>query len=64
VGNFLATMSISFAKTALIVYFFMEWKKAGSVLKVTAFVGLIWLLIFLVLILTDYATRHPGKLLG
>jgi caa(3)-type oxidase subunit IV len=63
-GNLVATMAISVAKMFVIAYFFMEWKKSGSVLKVTAFVGLMWLLIFLILILSDYATRFPGKLLG
>ena len=63
-GNFTVTMLISIAKMLLIASFFMELRKPGTLFRLAACTGLLWLTIYLMLILADYATRFPGKLLG
>ncbi len=63
-GNLALTLGISLAKTVLVAAFFMEVRKAGILVRVAAFAGLLWLILYLMLILTDYATRHPENLLG
>lgn len=63
-GNLAITMAISTAKTVLIACFFMELRKPGTLFRLAAFAGLMWLAIYLMLVLTDYGTRFPGNLLG
>jgi cytochrome c oxidase subunit 4 len=63
-GNIIVTLGISVAKAALVVTFFMEVHKARVLIRLAVFVGVLWLVIYLMLILTDYATRHPQNLLG
>jgi caa(3)-type oxidase subunit IV len=61
-GNLATTLAISIGKTGIIAFYFMELRKAGTLLRLTAFVGLMWLMIYLMLVLSDYATRFPGTL--
>jgi caa(3)-type oxidase subunit IV len=63
-GNLATTLAISAAKMGVIAVFFMELKRAGNLLRLAAVVGLMWLMILLMLVLADYLTRFPGKLLG
>jgi cytochrome c oxidase subunit 4 len=63
-GNLALTLGISMAKTALVVFFFMELRKPEILFRLAAFVGILWLVIYFMLILTDYSTRFPGILLG
>ena len=63
-GNLALTLGISMAKTVLVAAFFMEVRKASVLVRLAAFAGLTWLIVYLMLILTDYATRHPQNLLG
>jgi cytochrome c oxidase subunit 4 len=51
-------------KTVLVGTFFMELRKGDNLLRVVAFVGLVWLGLLLMLALTDYFSRAPGNLLG
>ena len=60
--NLPLSLAIAALKTALVVFFFMELKKENTLIRLTAFLGIMWLLIFLMLALTDYFTRYPGSL--
>ncbi|MBA2434545.1 MAG: cytochrome C oxidase subunit IV family protein [Chthoniobacterales bacterium] len=48
---------ISFAKTLLIVLFFMHIKGSSRLLHLAAFTGLLWLFLMLLLTLADYYSR-------
>jgi caa(3)-type oxidase subunit IV len=63
-GNVIITLGLCLAQMALVFCFFMELRKPEILFRLAACTGLLWLLIYLLLILTDYATRFPGKLLG
>ena len=63
-GNTIINMGVSVAKMLLVVCFFMELRKPGILFRLAAFAGLVWLLIYFMLILSDYSTRFPGNLLG
>ena len=62
--NPILNMSISAAKTALVVWFFMHVRRAGPLLRLAAVMGLIWLMILFGLSLSDYLTRDSGTLPG
>jgi len=62
-ANLFLALTIGASKTLVIALFFMELKKADTLLRIAAFVGVVWLMIFLMLALTDYFTRFPGSLL-
>ena len=55
--NLPLALAISFAKTVLIVLFFMHLKGSSRLLHLAAFVGLLWLFLMLLLTLTDYYSR-------
>lgn len=63
-GNLLLAMTISIAKALVVLLFFMELIESQNLLRLAACVGVIWLAILLLLLLSDYATRVPGTLLG
>jgi cytochrome c oxidase subunit IV len=57
--NPILNMSISLAKTSLIVWFFMHLRRAATLIRLAAFAGFFWLLIMFGLSLGDYLTREP-----
>ncbi len=63
-ANLPFALAISGIKTAIVAIFFMELRKADTLIRLVAFVGLIWLTIFLMLALSDTLTRFSGRLLG
>ena len=60
--NIVVALGISAAKTGIVVYFFMELKKENALIRMAACVGLIWLMVMLLLALSDYVSRYPGSL--
>ena len=61
-GAFNLPLSLAFsaAKTLLVALFFMELKSSSMLVRLAAFVGLMWLSFLLLLALSDYLTRFPG----
>ena len=57
--NDVLAMSIASAKAILVVLIFMHVKSSTPLIKIFAAAGFLWLLIFFVLILTDYEARIP-----
>lgn len=57
VFNLPIALFISFAKTVLIVLFFMHIKGGSRLLHLAAMTGLLWLFLMLLLTLTDYYSR-------
>jgi cytochrome c oxidase subunit IV len=57
VFNLVVALFISFAKTLLIVLFFMHIKGSSRLLHLAAMTGLLWLLLMLALTLGDYVSR-------
>ncbi len=57
VFNLPLALFISFAKTILIVLFFMHIRGSSRLLHLAAFTGLIWLFLMLLLTLSDYVSR-------
>lgn len=57
VFNLPLALFISFAKTILIVLFFMHIKGSSRLLHLAAFTGLLWLFLMLLLTLADYYSR-------
>lgn len=55
--NVVIALGISFAKTILIVLFFMHIKGSSRLLHLAALTGLLWLFIMFLLTLADYASR-------
>jgi cytochrome c oxidase subunit IV len=55
--NLPIALGISFAKTILIMLFFMHIKGSSRLLHLAAVTGLLWLFIMLLLTLSDYASR-------
>jgi len=55
--NTIAAMTISVAKAALIVVFFMEIRERGSVIWIALATGLFWLGIMFALSMSDFMTR-------
>ncbi len=55
--NLVIALTISFAKTILIVLFFMHIKGSSRLLHLAAFTGLLWLFLMLLLTLGDYHSR-------
>ncbi len=53
----LVALGIALAKASLVVAFFMHVKEATSLVKIAAASGFFWMVIFFLLILTDYQTR-------
>lgn len=61
--NLPLALTIGTIKTGLVAWFFMELKKPIISIRLAAIVGVIWLGIFLLLVMTDYFSRFPGYLL-
>jgi len=59
VMNNVVALSIASIKAALVLLYFMHVRFSGRLIWVFAAAGFFWLVIFFVLILTDYATRIP-----
>lgn len=55
--NLVIALAISFAKTILIMLFFMHIKGSSRLLHLAAVTGLVWLFLMLLLTLSDYASR-------
>jgi len=60
--NLIVALAFAGAKTGLVVYFFMEMRKEKMVIRMAACVGLIWLMILLILALSDYMSRFANML--
>ena len=60
--NAVVALGIAAIKAVLVLLYFMHVRYAGKLIRVFAAAGFFWLVIFFVLILTDYATRvqPPG----
>ncbi len=56
--NLPIALTISVAKTLLIILFFMEVRHASRLTWLFAGAGFFWLMILLGLAMSDYATRH------
>lgn len=57
VGNILTNMSISAAKAALIMLFFMNIRSSSTLVRIVAAAGLFWLSFMFVLSASDYLAR-------
>jgi cytochrome c oxidase subunit 4 len=57
VFNLPIALAISFAKTILIVLFFMHIKGSSRLLHLAVVTGLLWLCLMLLLTLSDYFSR-------
>jgi cytochrome c oxidase subunit IV len=55
--NLIIALTIAFAKLLLIALFFMHIKGSSRLLHLAAFAGMLWLLIMIVLTLSDYLSR-------
>jgi len=55
--NLVIALGISFAKTILIMLFFMHIKGSSRLLHLAAVTGLLWLFLMLLLTLGDYVSR-------
>jgi cytochrome c oxidase subunit 4 len=55
--NLVIALVISFAKTILIMLFFMHLRGSSRLLHLAAVTGLLWLFLMLLLTLGDYASR-------
>ena len=61
-ANLPLALSIGSGKALVVAVFFMELRFCNTLLRLSACVGLVWLMIFLILAMTDYLTRFPGVL--
>ena len=61
--NIIVALAIAGSKTGLVVLFFMEMRKEKALIRIASGVGLVWLLILLILALSDFTSRFPGALL-
>ena len=55
--NFIVAVSIAFAKSVLIVFYFMHVRESGPLTKIVVVAGLLWLAILFTFSLADYWTR-------
>lgn len=55
--NLVIALAISFAKTILIMLFFMHIRGSSRLLHLAAVTGLLWLFLMLLLTLSDYHSR-------
>ncbi len=53
----LAALAIALVKASLVVAFFMHVRGSVAMIKIAAFSGAFWMVIFFALILADYLTR-------
>ena len=59
-GNAVAGIAIATAKAALVVWLFMQLRRASAMTRIAAAVGLSTLLLLMLLSLADFATRAPA----
>ncbi len=57
--NLPLSLALAIAKTLLVAILFMELRESTLLIRLAAFVGLIWLSILLMLALSDYLSRFP-----
>jgi cytochrome c oxidase subunit 4 len=62
-GNLVLALGIAAAKTGVVALYFMELRRSETQTRIAACVGLVWLGLFLMLVLTDYLTRYPTVVL-
>lgn len=55
--NTVVALVIAVAKSSLVVLFFMHVRYSFKQTQLTVIIGLVWLLILLLLTMTDYTTR-------
>jgi cytochrome c oxidase subunit 4 len=55
--NVTVNLGVALAKTLLVIIFFMHLRHGSALVRVFASVGFLWLLILLVLSLSDYLSR-------
>ncbi|MDP9121292.1 MAG: cytochrome C oxidase subunit IV family protein [Acidobacteriota bacterium] len=55
--NDVVALSIAVAKALLVILFFMHVRDSSRLTKLTVFAGFFWLLIMIVVTLSDYKTR-------
>lgn len=60
VWNTFVALLIAVVKSLLVVIFFMHVRRAARQTQLTVTVGVVWLLILLLLTITDYVTRWWG----
>jgi cytochrome c oxidase subunit IV len=58
VGNLIAGLVIATLKSGLVAWCFMELRRASSMSRIAAAVGLVMLLLLMALAMVDYATRR------
>jgi cytochrome c oxidase subunit 4 len=60
--NFVVAITIAIIKASLVVWFFMHVNHSTSLTRLFAVAGLFWLVILLLLVLSDYMSRGwlPG----
>jgi cytochrome c oxidase subunit 4 len=58
------SIAIAFAKTFLVVYFFMKLREASAGLRIVAFAGVFWLFLLGSITVGDYLTRISFGVLG
>ncbi len=56
--NIVVALTIAVCKMSLVIYFFMHVKFNDALTRLFVIGGFIWLLILIVITMTDYATRH------
>jgi caa(3)-type oxidase subunit IV len=64
VGNLAIILAICLTSALLVLCFFMELRKPEILFRLAIFAGFIWLMIYFMLIFSDYGTRFPGRLLN
>ena len=57
-GNAAINLGIAFAKSLLVVFFFMHLRSAHYMLRIAACAGFLWLAILVGLSLTDFVVRY------
>lgn len=57
IWNTLVALAIAVVKSTLVVLFFMHMRYSFKQTQLTVIIGLVWLLILLLLTMTDYTTR-------
>lgn len=57
--NGVVALGIAGTKAALVILYFMHVRYESRLVWIFSVAGFVWLVIFFVLILTDYAARHP-----
>ena len=63
-GNLVLALGFAAAKAVVVALYFMELRRSDVQTRIAACVGLVWLTLFLMLVLTDYLTRFPPSFLS